>query len=423
MTQRSKREYIEAIRKRYQKSGKKTKGRILNEVQAVLACHRKAAIRLLNQKPKPITGILSTRSGRKKQYTDPQLIDALLFIWQKTNLKCSKLLKPLLPLWLRFYPKRLKPQVEAHLMSLSASTIDRLLKPKRARYHKRGLATTKPGSLLKKKIPIQTEQWDEKRPGFLEADTVAHCGSSVAGEYTYTINMVDIATGWIEDRAVWGKTKENTLAAIESIEKALPFRLRGFDSDNGNEFVNHLLYEYFRQRKEPVCFTRSREYHKNDNAHVESKNWSLIRQYLGYERFEDVQIVALLNDLYQNEWRLLMNGFMPTFKLVSKKRIGSKIIKSYDTPKTPLARVLESPDVPKYAKQRLRKLFKRQDPFVLADTVSRKIKAIMQLVQPALEHQLAEPALNVTTHVTSKTYHSLKEILDSLFPLLNPNRS
>lgn len=422
MTQRSKREYIEANRKRYNKAGKKIKGRILDEVCAILECHRKSAIRLINQKPKPCTGILSPRRGRKKQYTDPHMTEVLVHIWQKTNLKCSKLLKNCLSIWLPHYPKPLKTEVEALLLKISASTIDRLLQPKRSRYHKRGLATTKPGSLLKKQIPIQTEQWDETRPGFLEADTVMHCGSSLAGEYAITINMVDIATGWVEDRALWGKTKENTMVAIESIEEALPFPLRGFDSDNGNEFINYLLYEYFHERKQPVRFTRSREYHKNDNAHVESKNWSLIRQYLGYERFEDSRIVTWLNDLYQNEWRLLMNGFIPSFKLISKERKGSKIIKKYDTPKTPLVRVLESPDVPKHAKQRLKKLFKHQDPFVLAQSVNRKIKAIMLLVNPETERQDSEPVAIVKSNTTTQTYQSLKEVLDTLFPLLIQNQ-
>jgi hypothetical protein len=421
MTQRSKREYVEAVRKRYIKSDKQNKGRILDEVCAVLECHRKAAVRLINQKPKPCTSILSPRRGRKKQYTDPQIVETLVHIWQHTNLKCSKLLVSSIPIWLPHYPKPFKPAVEEQLRKISASTIDRLLKPKRGRYYKRGLATTKPGSLLKKKIPIQTEQWDEKHPGFLEADTVAHCGSSVAGEYVFTINMVDIATGWVEDRAVWGKTKENAMAAIVSIEEALPFRIRGFDSDNGNEFINHALYEYFHQRKQPVRFTRSREYHKNDNAHVESKNWSLIRQYLGYERFGDIRIVALLNDLFQNEWRLLMNGFIPSFKLVAKERKGSKIIKKYDAPKTPLTRVLESSDTPKYVKQQLKKIFKHQDPFALSEAVSRKIKTVMQLVNPTIDSDRPATIFHPTT--STKTYQSLKDVLDSLFPLWIQDRS
>lgn len=422
MTQRSKQEYIEAIRKRYDKADKKNKERMLDEVCAVLECHRKAAIRLIHQKPKPCNSILSPRRGRKRQYTDPQITTVLVHIWQKTNLKCSKLLVSCIPIWLPHYPKLLKPEVEAQLRNISASTIDRLLQTKRSRYHKRGLATTKPGSLLKKQIPIQTEQWDETRPGFLGADTVVHCGSSLSGEYAITINMVDIATGWVENRAVWGKTKENTMTAIESIEAALPFRLRGFDSDNGNEFINYLLYDYFHHRKQPVRFTRYREYHKNDNAHVESKNWSLIRQYLGYERFADFQIVNLLNDLYQNEWRLLINGFIPSFKLVSKERKGSKIIKTYDAPQIPLARILKSSDVPKYAKQRLRKLFKHQDPFALAEAVNRKIKAIMQRVNPKMEHQHSEPVGTVKPNTTNHTYQSLKEVLDFLYTLLIQNQ-
>jgi hypothetical protein len=209
---------------------------------------------------------------------DPQaLLKPLKRIWVASNLPCSKRLKALLPLWLPGYMEQFGPlpaQTHSALVHISAATIDRLLRPARIRYQKTGRATTKPGTLLKKHIPIKTDQWDESRPGFLEADTVAHCGTSLSGMFAYTIDCVDIATGWSEQRAVWGKGETGVLEQIHHIKKSLPFALLGFDCDNGSEFLNHHLLRHFTQRKRPIQFTRSRPYHKDDNAHIEQKNWT-----------------------------------------------------------------------------------------------------------------------------------------------------
>ena len=242
---------------------------------------------------------------------------------------------------------------------------------------KRGLSTTKPGSLLKKQIPIKTNQWDEHVPGFLEADTVAHCGESTAGMFAYTLDALDIATNWSEQRALWGKGERGTLAALTSIEATLPFRIRGFDCDNGSEFINWTILAHYTDRKRPVAYTRSREYHKNDNAHVEGKNWTHVRQYLGYQRFDDPTIVPLLNDLYTNEWRLLMNFFLPSVKLIDKRRVRSHIIKTHDTPKTPLQRVLQSPHVDPQRKRQLRNLLNQLNPFLPQQSVDKKIRLIL----------------------------------------------
>ena len=242
---------------------------------------------------------------------------------------------------------------------------------------KRGLSTTKPGSLLKKQIPIKTNQWDEHVPGFLEADTVAHCGESTAGMFAYTLDALDIATNWSEQRALWGKGERGTLAALTSIEATLPFRIRGFDCDNGSEFINWTILAHYTDRKRPVAYTRSREYHKNDNAHVEGKNWTHVRQYLGYQRFDDPTIVPLLNDLYTNEWRLLMNFFLPSVKLIDKRRVRSHIIKTHHTPKTPLQRVLQSPHVDPQRKRQLRNLLNQLNPFLLQQSVDKKIRLIL----------------------------------------------
>lgn len=263
---------------------------------------------------------------------------------------------------------------------MSHATIDRLLSHDRSKYTKKGLATTKPGFILKHQIPIKTNQWDENIPGFLEADSVAHCGNSVSGMFVYTLNFVDIATTWTEQRAVWGKGEKGVIKAIQEVEKSLPFTLKGFDCDNGSEFLNWHLHRYFTKRKQPVQFTRSRAYQKNDNAHVENKNWTHVRQYLGYQRFEQFVLVEKLNCLYTSEWNRYFNFFIPSVKIIQKVRVGSKIIKKYDTPKTPLQRILESTHIPPQTKEKLKEEFQKLNPFELQRQMLIKIKEILTIV-------------------------------------------
>lgn len=380
MSNAAKGEYLQAIRPRYLAGSKLLKRAILDEFCRVCHYNRKYAIRLLRASPEKKR--TASRAGRRPVYTDPELMTFLKQLWKSSNLACSKRLKAMIPLWLPHYDRPLPARVKHQLQTISPATIDRLLSPLRNRYTKRGLATTKPGSLLKKHIPIKTNQWNEQIPGFLEADTVAHCGGSMAGMFSFTLNMVDIATGWTEQRALWGKGERGVLSAMQSIENDLPFPIRGFDCDNGSEFLNWPLLKYFIHRERPVQYTRSREYHKNDNAHVEGKNWTIVRQYLGYDRFDDPRITPALNELYTNEWRLLMNFFFPSVKLIAKERIKSKIIKRHDQPKTPLQRVLSSPHVSQETKQQLRNLYKQLNPFTLQKTVSTRINRILRLATP-----------------------------------------
>ena len=237
---------------------------------------------------------------------------------------------------------------------------------------------------MRKQIPIKTNQWEEFHPGFLEADTVAHCGGSMAGIYVNTVDFVDIATGWTEQRAVWGKGETAVLEQIKDVEESLPFPLRGFDSDNGSEFLNHHLLRHFTdnpQRKNKIQFTRSRAYKKDDNAHIEQKNYTHVRQFLGYRRFDNPKIVDLLNDLYKNEWRLYHNFFLPSVKLIEKERIRSKIIKKYDKPKTPYQRVLDadSSDVSDQDKLKLTQQLEYLNPFDLKKIIDKKIEKILNL--------------------------------------------
>jgi hypothetical protein len=381
MSSNSKREYLEAIHRRYKKASRKQKALILDEFCVTCGYHRKHAIRLLRKFTRFLQPQKSKR-GRKPLYSKTAIVKPLKKIWLSANLPCSKRLKVVLPLWLPGYIQEygdLSLSVMEALTTISPATIDRLLQPVRVKYKGRGRVTTKPGTLLRKQIPIKTNQWDESRPGFLEADTVAHCGTSMAGMFAFTIDCVDIATGWTEQRAVWGKGETDVLTQIKDIEASLPFPLIGFDCDNGGEFLNYHLLRHFTKRKQPVQFTRSRAYHKDDNSHVEQKNWTHVRQWLGYHRFDNPEIVPLLNELYKTEWRLFHNFFCPSVKLIEKQRIASKTMKRYDSPKTPYQRIMDSPDVDAHTKQKLSKLFKGLNPFHLRTAMEDKLKKIFSL--------------------------------------------
>jgi hypothetical protein len=382
MSPRSKKEYLEAIYLRYKSASLKQKSVILDEFCATSGYHRKHAIRLLRNY-KRFTKTKSKKRGRKPLYRKDAILKPLKRIWLTANLPCSKRLKALLPLWIPGYVQSFGPvntEVTDALIAISAATIDRILKPVRIKYKGSGKATTKPGSLLKKHIPINTNQWDESRPGFLEADTVAHCGHSMAGMFVFTVDCVDIATSWTEQRAVWGKGEHGVLEQIKHIEQTLPFPLLGFDSDNGSEFLNHHLLRHFLDRKRPITFTPSRAYHKDDNAHVEQKNWTHVRQWLGYDRFDNPAVVVLLNQLYTQEWRLFHNFFCPSVKLISKQRVASKTIKRYDSPKTPYQRIMASSLITDSMKGKLTEQIATLNPFLLRQAIEKKLKRIFDTI-------------------------------------------
>jgi len=375
MSKQSREEYYKTVKKRYRNSDKKTKSQVLDEFCEVCGYNRKYAIRKLNTRKRTRRG---KRPGRPKEYKDPILLNILFDLWEKQNLPCSKRLKAAMPLWLPFYTDRLlSEKIKNQLLAMSSATIDRLMVKMRKKIGKLGLATTKPGSILKSHIPIKTGQWDESRPGYLESDTVAHCGTSAFGSFVYTVNTVDIATGWTEQRALWGKGYQGMRKALISIEQDLPFPILGFDSDNGTEFLNWHLYKHFVNRKAPVHFTRSRPYKKNDNAHIEEKNWSIIRQYLGYNRFDRVALVEELNEIYTSEWRLFMNFFRPSSKLQRKIRINGQMKKVYDHPKTPYQRLLESDKISATQKEKLKSQFDQLNPFKLQSAMVTKIKQFL----------------------------------------------
>jgi hypothetical protein len=382
-------EILLSIRPRYRSALKKEKKKILDEFCATCKYNRKYAVRLLNSKTVLEKSKDLSKRGRKKQYDNPMIKTVLRDIWIITNLPCSKRLKAILPLWLPHYDRLfLTDLVKGQLLKMSPATIDRLMAPSRSKYSKHGLSTTKPGSIIKKHIPVKTNQWDEQKPGFMEADAVAHCGDSASGTFIFTINWVDISTTWTEQRAVWGKGEKGVGLAIQDMELSTPFPIVGFDCDNGSEFLNWYLVRYFTLRKHPVQFTRARAYMKNDNAHIENKNWTHIRQYLGYQRFDKPELVDKLNELYTSEWNLYFNFFIPSVKLIEKSRFNSKIVKKYDTPKTPFQRLLESDYIPLKTKKNLQKQFLTLNPFQLQKQMSLKIKTILNIVnQPNMSEK------------------------------------
>lgn len=381
MGNQAKRAYLEAIRKRYRQAPKSGKAKILDEFCAVCGYHRKYAIRLLGRSPGQAG---NRRPGRKPRYSHPQLLEALRRIWLATDQMCSKKLKAAIPLWLPHYETEhgpLESSVRACLLAASAATLDRLLRPVRAEIPRHGLSGTKPGTLLKNQIPIRTEHWDITLPGFVEADTVAHCGNSLAGDFVWSLTLSDILTGWTECRATWNKGAHGVVSRIQDIERALPFPLLGFDCDNGSEFLNHHLLRYFADHPCQPAFTRSRPYKKNDNAHVEQKNWSHVRSLFGYERFDHPGLVDLMNDLYANEWSQLQNHFCPTLKLVEKTRVGARYRKKYSPPQTPYARILACAHVDEARKQRLQALHETLNPFALQRKIQAKLRGIFKLVK------------------------------------------
>jgi hypothetical protein len=375
--------YFDNLVKRYKTANRQQKSEILNELCAVSGYHKKHAIRLLNKR-KIRRPRVKERRGRPEKYPVNMYLEPLKHIWLCTEQSCGKRLKMALPLWLPHYSKaheQLDPAVYDGLLMMSASTIDRLLTSSRVKC-KRGISGTKPGKILKKHIPIKTDQWDEEKPGFLEADTVAHCGTSLAGSFVWSLTMTDICSSWTENRAVWNKGALGVLTQIQDIENSLPFEILGFDSDNGNEFLNWHLIRYFtnEQRPKQIQFTRSRPYHSDDNAHVEQKNWTHVRQLFGYERFSNQAVVELMNDLYKNEMSRMNNYFLPNTKLIEKQRVESKIVKKHDKPATAYQRLMQSEYVSEQKKEELTAIYNSLNPFELRKTIKKKVDRIFRLI-------------------------------------------
>lgn len=271
-------------------------------------------------------------------------------------------------------------EVRSSLLSMSAATIDRRLRIARIGEKPKGVPTTRPGSLLKKQVPVRTfTPWDQERPGFVEIDLVAHCGTTTAGSYLCTLDMVDIATGWTECGAVIDKSQKAVFAALEELRSRLPFPLLGIDSDNGSEFLNEPLVKW--ARKEAITFTRCRAYHKDDQAHVEQKNWSVVRGLIGYDRYESTAALMQMRRVYELV-RLHVNGYLPVMKLIGKEREGAKVRKKYDVPTTPYRRALTAGVMGEEARGRFEELLAQWGPLELRHRLETELERLWALRVP-----------------------------------------
>jgi hypothetical protein len=378
MEESVKRYIFESFRERYHQGSKRDKSSILEEVCKLLSCHRKHAIRVMKRCP-PGRKPGGARRGRKSKYDTPDFIRALHRVHKTMEIRNAEVMKENMAEWLPFIEKHygaFSLDVREKLLAISPSTIKRLTKRMREQAG-HGLATTRPGSILRTEIPIRTESFsNENVPGYLALDTVGHCGTTTQGQYVYSLDAVDPVTHWTAQRALWGKGGAGTLDQTKDIEKSLPFVLMGLHIDNGSEFMN---YHYKRayldvKPRSGFSFTRSRANHKNDNCYVEQKNWSVVRRYFGYDRFDFPEIVPMMNDLYKNELNLYLNHFCRTFKLEQKIAIKSRYRRVYGNPMTPYERVLRSEHVSAEVKDRLRGEHASLDPVALKIEIERKLK-------------------------------------------------
>jgi hypothetical protein len=356
----SRREVVAALAETYWAATGKVRSSVIDQLVSVTGYNRKYAIHLLRHPPGP----RQVHRRRRKRKYDGRVERALVQLWRIANCICAKRFVPglasLVDALERFGELRLDPCTRELLLGISIATADRMLRPHRSARHGRGLATTKPGTLLKQQIPVRTfADWNDSRPGFVEIDLVAHCNQSADGQYLNSLTMTDIRTAWTECVGLLNKSQREAFRAILAGRKRFPFPLLGIDSDNGSEFINAHLLEYCTD--EHLTFTRSREYRKNDQAHVEQKNWAVVRQFVGYDRYEGVPALQRLDDLYE-KLRLYVNYFQPVLKLVDKVRVGAKQRKRYDRAKTPYQRVLECEEVSEEMKQRVRQQYLTLNP-------------------------------------------------------------
>lgn len=362
----TRREIAEKLRRKYERAKtKKEKTAIIDAAVEATGWHRKHAIRVLSGRP----GSSKTPNGKRgpKPKYGAAHAETLRRVWAILDFPCSSRLKAgmrdVLDALERCGQMKVSPKVKREVCAMSASTIDRMLARDRGALLPRGRATTKPGSLLKSQIPIRRgTEWSDGELGFMEADTVAHCGHTLKGEFCYTLDMTDVASGWTELVCVRNKAEVHMVAAVGRVRARMPFALKGFDSDNGSEFINAHFLRYC--EREDLVFTRSRPYTKNDGCFVEEKNWSVVRRTIGYGRYSGDEACALINEIYERQ-RILTNYFTPSAKLASRMRDGSRIVRFHDEPMTPYRRIMAMKGVGKEARDRMRAEFKSADPLRL----------------------------------------------------------
>ena len=376
MNLKTRREILVNIRDQYQKSDWSNKSKLLDGFVAASGYNRKYAIKLLNS-TENINKPPQTRQSKVKY--DEQVKQALITIWYAANQICSKRFVPFIPQLISAMERhghlRLSDDVRLKLLAISRSTVDRILSLEKERAGK-SISTTKPGNLFKHQIQVRTfADWGDVIPGFIEADLVAHCGGNTNGSFLNTLTLTDITTGWTECLPLLRKSAGDVIIGLKLAQDLLPFPLLGVDTDNGSEFINHELMSFCEDNK--ITFTRSRAYRKNDQAHVEEKNGSIVRRIIGYDRFEGRAAWEALSELYR-VLRVYVNFFQPSLKLLSKKRSGAKVSKKYDTAKTPHQRVIMVEAVDQKIKDALNEQYERLDPVALLEELKKLQSALFE---------------------------------------------
>jgi hypothetical protein len=382
MTKMSKKELISATKPRYLKASKKEKTKILGEFCQNTGYNRKYAISIFKAE---FDYHRISREGRKKrkQKYGSDALEVVIKIWELLEYPCGIRLKPSLTPMLcameRSKEIRVSEEIKLKLKKISAKTLDRRLgREREVRKLDRNRGTTRHGSLLKSSIPIRITNWDTAEVGFMEMDTVSHNGGDGSGEFVSSLDMVEIYSGWSEQYGVMGKGEIGVVSAVDDIRQGLPFQLSGLDSDGGGEFINWHMVKYC--MKDNLGFTRSRPNHSNDNAYVEQKNYTHIRQLLGYGRFDTKEQLEAINDLYRNELRLFNNFFKPVMKIASKEKVNNSVCKKkYDEAKTPYQRLMECPQIPDEKKKELKALYLSLNPVQLKRSIDEKVKRIKKL--------------------------------------------
>ena len=375
MVSQSKREYLARIKDRYRHANRKGKSRILEEFCEVCGHHRKHAIRLLGS-----DGRTRKKKPGRPSKCGPEEIRVLEDIWLNADRPCSARFVGMIPLWVPFYEKRhgdLEAESREKLLSIKPRTLDRALRTLRKKHGSRGLSGTRHGDYLKSRIPIKISHADVTEPGFIQADTVAHCEGSLKGDFVWSLTFTDVFTGWTENGAVWNKGEEGVHQLLRDIEDRVPFRIKGFHTDNGGEFINHHLHRFYRDRDNPVQMTRGRPGKKNDNPHVEQKNYTHVRLLLGYQRIDNPALIKDLNDLYAAA-NLLNNFFCSGRRLILKERRGSRYYKKYDEPATPCERLLASAQINEAQRTHLTDVRINLNPYELRTFIDTKREAIFR---------------------------------------------
>ena len=379
MSYQAVKEYLIVIVKRYQRGSKIEKSRLLTEATQVTQLSRKHLIRILGRPELDL--IKRKKSGRKPLYSAESLVPHIEFLWIQMERITARRMKAALPEWLAFYEsKDFSIQIRLALEKMSISTLERFLRLIRKGLRaNQGLSTTCPARFMKNKIPLNTFDAKIDRPGFVQADTVAHCGTTTAGTYINSITLTDIDSTWTENRALFSKKAIEVRKQFVDLEKTLPFKLLAINTDSGSEFLNTPMLQYMRRPYgKDIVFTRSRPYKKNDNCYVEQKNYTHVRELFGYERMEEFGLVTMMNEIYKTAWNPLQNYFIPTFKLKEKIRVGSKIVKKFDRPETPYARLMKSTHLTEEQKDKLKQLKITLNPFQLKKDLESKLKLFFE---------------------------------------------